>query len=68
LESVFISGTREVDLTDTDWLAFQVAMISGLSTTDENDDPITVLFNDQYTNDLVSLRDAYEQFQGSRKR
>lgn len=67
-EGFIVVGTREVDTTATEWIAFQTAMLSGLATTDELAAPITVLFNDRYENDLVSLLDAYEQFKSSRRR
>lgn len=67
-EGLIVAGTRQVDVTDAAWLAFQVAMLSGLATTDENSDPVTVLFNDRYENDLTSRLAAYESFASSRGR
>lgn len=67
-ESFIVPGTKQVDTAATEWLAFQLAMLSGLATTDGSGNPTTVLFNDRYENDLTSLLAAYEQFQSSRKR
>lgn len=67
-EAFIVPGTREVDTTATEWLAFQIAMLSGLATTDGSGNPVTLLFNDKYENDLTSLLAAYEQFQSSRTR
>lgn len=67
-EEVFIAGTKEVDPANTDWLAFETAMLTGLAGVSTGSGTTTVTFNDKHGNDLVSTRDAYEQFLGSRAR
>lgn len=64
-ELQFIAGSREVDETDADWIAFETAMLSGVIVPNGAGNS-TVTFTDKYGNDLTALRDAYEQFAGSR--
>lgn len=63
-EALLVSGTREVDTADLNVIAFNNAMIAGVTVAG----PATVEFVDSRGEELNSLQDAYESFQGSRKR
>lgn len=62
-EALLVSGTREVDLTDLTVIAFNNAMIAGVTS-----GGATVEFVDSREEELNLLQDAYESFQSSRKR
>lgn len=64
-ENLFLTGSREVDPDNTDWQAFETAMLSFL-TVSNGAGTSNVHFTDKYGNELASTRDAYEQFVGSR--
>jgi len=62
-EALLISGTREVDTSDLSVLAFNNAIIAGVTA-----GGATVEFVDSREDEISHLTDAYESFQSSRKR
>lgn len=62
-EALLVSGTREVDTSDLNVIAFNNAIIAGVTA-----GGATITFVDSREEDIVSLQDAYESFQSSRKR
>jgi len=62
-EALLNSGTREVDTSDLSVIAFNNAIVAGVTA-----GGATVLFVDSRGDDLATLEDAYESFQSSRKR
>lgn len=62
-ETLFFSGTREVDIADGQVAPFVTAITAGVSA-----GGATVTFVDSRLEDINALEDAYESFQSSRKR
>lgn len=64
-EAYFISGSRDVDLTDPDVIDFTEAMLLGIST---SPGPVTVTPSDAHGDDIDLFDYAYEMFMASGRR